>query len=112
MSESPFSDALDDEISAAAVGHRVWFSSEKRPYKIRARNGRYLICTKPFNAKKTVIYTVIDLEEKVRGTDNLVFSFGYETDEEISENMRMFDSGEIEVSHRNRVALDITRIAP
>ena len=51
-------------------GQKIWFAEEKRPYTIRACNERYLICTKPFNLQpKTVMYTIVDLEEEIRGTD-------------------------------------------
>jgi hypothetical protein len=60
------------------IGDKIKFKREKQRYTIQATDGRYLICTKPFNAKKTVIYTIVDLKEKIRGTDNLVFGHGYE----------------------------------
>ena len=51
-------------------GQKIWFAEEKRPYTIRACNERYLICTKPFNLQpKTVMYTIVDLEEEIRATD-------------------------------------------
>lgn len=102
---------MEAALATAHVGNRVWFAGEKRPYKIRARNERYLICTKPFNPKKTVIYSIIDLDEKVRGPDNLIFCMGYETEDQIAENMRMLADGEIEVSHRRRIDLDVVRVA-
>lgn len=100
------------KLSEAQIGDRIWFTSEKRPYRLRARNDRYLICTKPFNARKTVIYTIVDLVEGVRGPDNLIFCFGYETEADIAENMQRLTDGEMEVSHRRRIPLDFERIAP
>lgn len=92
---------------ALGVGQRVLFIGEKQCFKVRAAttDGRYVICTKPFNPRRTVLYTVIDFEEGVRGTDNLVFSIGYDTDESLAQSLAMFEAGEIEVSHRNRVRL-------
>ena len=52
------------------VGDKVWFAEEKRPYRIRAMGERYAVCTKPFNPRHTVLYTVIDIVEQVRGTEN------------------------------------------
>ena len=49
-------------------GQKIWFAEEKCPYTIRACNERYLICTKPYRPK-TVMYTIVDLEEEIRGTD-------------------------------------------
>lgn len=46
------------------VGDRVWFLEQARPYKVQAisASGRYLVCTKPFSVKRTVLYTVVDEE--------------------------------------------------
>lgn len=58
------------------VGDKIYFAEEKKPYTIRACDERFLICTKPYNFKpKTVIYTIVDLKEGIRGTDN--YSIGW-----------------------------------
>lgn len=104
-------------------------AEEKRPYTIRACNKRFLICTKPYNFKpKTVIYTIVDLEEGIRGTDN--YSIGwcdyYDTKDcrrMLKELQKTADSEQIEVingrkvyiqplmgtyiSRRNRIELNI-----
>lgn len=90
-----------------AVGDKIKFKGEKHSYTIQACNERYLICTKPFNAKNTVLYTVVDLKQKIRGTENLVFCCGFETKELCEEALVRLQSGESEISHRNRVTLDI-----
>lgn len=92
-----------------SVGDRVKFAAEKRPYSVRAisTDGRFVICTKPFNPQRTVLYTIIDFDQGVRGPDDLVFCFGYETSEDIAANMAMLESGEIAVSRRRRIPLDI-----
>lgn len=87
------------------VGDKVYFAEENKPYTVRACDSRYLVCTKPFNLRKTVLYTIVDLVEKVRGTENLVFCMGFETDEECEDALRRLQSGETEVSYRNRVKL-------
>ena len=69
-------------LGRAKVGTRIWFLGESHPYRIRARGERYLVCTKPFNLQKTVIYTVVDLVEDVRGTENLIFGVGAESDQD------------------------------
>lgn len=92
------------------VGQLIWFRSEKRPYRVRACNGRFAVCTKPFNLQKTVFYTIIDLKEQVRGTENLVFCQGFESDQDCQEALERLESEESEVSHRNRVWLDIVKI--
>lgn len=88
------------------VGDKVYLPDQKRPFRVQARNDRFIICTKPFNPRHTVIYFIIDLERHVRGTDNLVFSFGYETKRECEENLERLASGFMEVSYRNVVDLD------
>lgn len=92
------------------TGDKVWFPGEKRPYKVRARNNRYVICTKPFNLKQTVLYTIIDLLKGVRGTENLIFCMGFETDEQCRDALLRLINGESEISRQNRAELDIERI--
>lgn len=93
------------------VGHKIKFKEEKQAYTVRATNGVYTICTKPMNAKKTVLYTVISWLENVRGTENLVFCMGAVTDEQCNEMLQRLTSRETEVSHRNRIKLNIERFA-
>lgn len=89
------------------VGDKVYVPKEKRPYRVRARDERYIICTKPYNPQRTVRYFIIDLKERVRGPDNMVFCSGYESDEDCAERLKELQSGEIEVSLRQHVDLDI-----
>jgi len=94
-----------------SVGNKVKFQNEKRPYTVRCCDDRFAICTKSFAAIATVVYTIIDLKEKVRGTENLVLSGGFETDEDCHEALERLQNGESEVSHRNRIELDIISIS-
>lgn len=89
------------------VGDKVYVPREKRPYRVRARDERFIICTKPYNPKRTVLYFIVDLKERVRGPDNMVFCSGYESDEDCAERLEELQSGEIEVSWRRHVDLDI-----
>lgn len=100
------------ELDNVVVGNKIYFLEEEevRPYRVRACGRRYLVCTKPYNLKHTVIYTVIDKEEWIRGTENLVFCCGAETDEDCNEMLERLESGETEVSHRNRVPLFIRKV--
>lgn len=92
------------------VGDKIKFASEKRKYTVKAKDDRYLICTKPFNVQKTVLYTIIDLERLVRGINNMVFnSYDYTIQEDIDEclvDLQQHNNG-LEVSHRNCIKLDI-----
>lgn len=103
-------------LATAKVGDFVNFPEEKRRYQIMARGERYLVCTKPFAPAATVIYTVVDLQDMVRGTENLIFSAGAETREQCEEMLarlegRCSDTGfQTEVSHRNRVPLRVKAV--
>jgi hypothetical protein len=99
-----------ETASKLAVGDRVWLGGKKQPWTVRARGPRYVILTKPYNPKRSTLYTVIDLELGIRGTDDYVGSLGYETPEQIDASMALFDSGEAEISTRNNVKLDLTRV--
>lgn len=99
------------KLDSAVVGSRIWFNGEVNPYKVRARNSRYIICTKPFNPKRTVLYTIIDLQTDMRGPDNNVFCMGYETDEQVEANMRELERGQLEVSRRRAVPLDVLTVS-
>lgn len=92
------------------VGSKIKFKSEKQRYTVRASNTAYAICTKPFNARHTVLYTIVDNIHKVRGPENLVFGFGAETSEDCEEMLERVTSGETEVSYRHGIALDLEYI--
>lgn len=92
------------------TGDKIKFESEKQKYTIKAKSDRYLICTKPFNPKKTVLYTIIDLERLVRGTNNFVFNpYDYAVQEDIDKCLIDLESEEsvCEVTHRNCIQLDV-----
>lgn len=89
------------------VGDKVYLPNEKRPYRVRARDDRYIICTKPYNPQRTVLYFIVDLVDKWRAPDNMVFCSGYETDEECLERLKELQEGKIELSIRRGIPLDI-----
>ena len=101
-------------LSSLMVGDKIWLNNEKGPYKIRARSTRFLICTKPYNPKHTVLYTIIDLRDNIRGTENLVFGLGAETDEQCRQMACRLevgdDTGRTSISHRNNIPLKVTKI--
>jgi len=87
------------------VGDRVKFAEEKQAYTVQAvsASGRYVICTKPFNARRTVLYCIIDRQLGVRGVDNsLGNSLGYETREQCERAAELLDSGDFGLSSRRR----------
>ena len=93
------------------VGSKIKFEREKQRYTVMASNVAFAVCTKPMNALKTVLYTVIDWNENVRGTENLVFGMGAETKKQCEEMLERLTQGESEVSSRNRVELDIEELS-
>lgn len=94
---------------AVPVGTKIWFSSERHGYTVRASNTAFAILTKPFNAQKTVLYTIIDWELGIRGPSNLIWGTGAETDEQCLELLDMLTNGETEISSRRCVKLNIQR---
>ena len=86
-------------------GDPVYLYTEKRPYRVKCRDDRYIICTKPYNPKRTVMYFIVDLKEQRRGPDNMVFCSGYETQEQCEERLKELQEGRIEVSRRHDLPL-------
>ncbi|SEU09584.1 hypothetical protein SAMN05443270_3108 [Lacrimispora sphenoides] len=89
------------------IGDKIYISNEKKPYTVKARDNRYIICTKPFNPQRTVLYFIIDLEAKRRAPDDRVFCSGYETDEHCMARLRELQSGKIGLSWRRGIPLDV-----
>lgn len=48
-----------DTIQQIQIGSKIYFEREKRPYTVRAMDERYIIATKPFNARKTCLYSTL-----------------------------------------------------
>lgn len=90
-----------------SVGTKLKFKGEKQRYTVMASNHFLSVATKPFNAQKTVLYTIIDWHEQVRGTENLVFGRGAETKEQCEEMLERLTQGETAISHRNFTELEI-----
>jgi hypothetical protein len=88
-------------------GTKIKFEEEKQAYTVRASNVAFAVCTKPFNARRTVLYTIIDWHAQARGPENLVLCFGAETDEQCEEMLVRLTEGQTEVSFRHRIPLRI-----
>lgn len=89
------------------VGDKVCIPDQKRPFRVQARDDRYIICTKPYNPQHTVLYFIVDLQTRWRAPDNMIFCFGYETREQCEERLKELQEGEIKLSVRRGMALDI-----
>lgn len=136
-------DGLRYQLRHAPIGAFITFAKERtRPYRVRARSGRFIVCTRPF--EETVYYSIIDLLENCRGPENLVLGLGAESDQNCWDmvdrldgrdnnhpqgkdavdrvefekekkklpcGLRQFqESFRTEVSHRNRIDLDVIKV--
>ncbi|TES71456.1 hypothetical protein E2P84_27430 [Burkholderia cepacia] len=105
---------MSDLIQAAIVGSRIYFEGERMPYTVQARDGRFLVCVKPFAARHTYIYSIVDLKRGERGPDNMIFgrSGGYGSRVDCEEALRDLadPANPLEVSRRNCVPLKISKI--
>lgn len=95
------------ELRKLPVGAKVWFRHEKQGYTVQASNVAFCVCTKPFNARRTVLYTIIDWEQGIRGPEDLIFGMGAETREQCQAMLDRITAGESEVSRRHDAVLDI-----
>lgn len=105
---NPEYQAAADFCKSLNVGDKIKFWYEKQAYTVKAKSERYLICTKPFNLQKTVLYTILDLKRFVRGRNDRVFnSYDYSKQEDIDDCLKDLISGEVGVSHRHCVPIDV-----
>lgn len=115
------------------VNDKVYFINEKIPFLIMARNKRYAIAVRKLNRREDAnllkykvemggyssfteayieckdlpIYTIIDFKLNVRGSDNMVFGiFDYFDRKDCEKAIKYLESGEMEISNRNRVNLE------
>lgn len=100
-------------IERPSVGERIKFDGERCRYTIQARSDRFVILTKPFNAQRTYLYTIVDLERGVRGACNLIFGLPCDVDtpEGALEALVKLELGDMAVSGRNYVDLQPDEIA-
>lgn len=89
------------------VGSRFKFREDNIWFTVQALNERYLICTS--ETKLGHFHTILDLEKGIRGDDNMVFHNGYDTVELCEARLKEFDTGDLEISRRNWVQLNITK---
>ncbi len=84
---------------------KVKMNNEVQRYTVQAFDSRYVVCTKPFNARRTYLYFVADLETEQRGPCNwpwgLPFVEELNTPEGAQKLLDMFNSGEATHSRRN-----------
>lgn len=85
------------------VGTKVKMDSERLRYTVQAANDRFAIMTKPFNARRTYLYTITDLKRGVRGPCNLIFGLPrhVNTPEGAAKFLEMLEKGDVEVTYRH-----------
>lgn len=91
------------------VGQKIKFKSEKKRYTIVGITDRYLVCIKPLNFKKGFyLYTIVDLQEKMRGPDHWVFGkYNHKDKDSLEKCLEDLKSGECQLSHRRPIKLDL-----
>lgn len=97
---------------ALSVGTKIRMDGERQRYIVQAANDRFAIMTKPFNARRTYLYTITDLERGVRGPCNLIFGLPCDVNSlsGASEALAMIERGEMEVTHRHDKDLTATEL--
>ena len=53
--EGTYYEIVEEQTMRVEVGDKIYVPNEKKPYKVRARDDRYIICTKPYNPQHTVL---------------------------------------------------------
>lgn len=85
------------------IGSKIRMDGERQRYTVQAANDRFAIMTKPFNARRTYLYTITDLKRGVRGPCNLIFGLPchVNTPTGAAEALAMIEGGEMEVTYRH-----------
>lgn len=96
--------------SKLEVWMKIKFENEKQKYTVQASNIMFAILSKPFNAQKTVLYTIIDFWKWERWPENLVFWMWAETKEQCEEMLERLTQQETELSYRHNKKLDIEEV--
>lgn len=91
------------------VGDKLKFKSEKIRYTVTACDERFVIATKPFNPKKTFLYTIIDLVEKKRSSDDCYCRFNYEDPEDAKKALPQLHAGLDRLTVLNNNAMSLSR---
>jgi hypothetical protein len=87
------------------VNDKVYFSDEPSiGYWVKACNDRYAILTRPYNPRRTVIYTIWDMKENIRSTNDYVFNpYDYNKQEDIDLSLTELMEGKYKLSTRHQV---------
>lgn len=99
-------------MSDLNVGDKIKLHEFKQRFTVWAASENFAILTKPFNLKKTYTYTILDFRKNLRNRDNQVFGFweDYDNKEGAAIALDALEKGELEISHRGPVKIDIERV--
>ena len=103
----------DNVLLNIKPGARIWFEEERNPYTVQASGGGFVVCTRPFAPRKTVLYTIIDVRENVRGPENLIFGRGAETPKQCRQMIARLSGAfgdKTQVSKRHGIDLKVRKI--
>lgn len=116
------------------VNQKVFFIGEKSPMTVMAVSERYAVVSRKLNRREDAdllhfevergasqsfteaynslrespVYSLLDFKEKVKAPDNYVFGvFNYFKKEDCENAIKKLENGEMELSRRNRAALNI-----
>lgn len=67
-------DTSNLNIIEIKVEDLIYLYEDKKPYKVKACNEEFAICTKPFNLKQTCLYTILDWKRGMCNRNNMVFN--------------------------------------
>ena len=88
------------------INDKIKLPDNNRLYTIRARDERFLICTRPIVYGKETEYFIIDLKEKWYGPDNLIFSPEYKTELDCLSRLKDLQENKMSVSKKKGSQLD------
>lgn len=89
------------------VGSKFKFKEDRLWFTVQAFDSRYVVCTS--ETKLGLFHTILDLDKCIRGDDNMVFHSGYDTVELCKARLSEFITGDLEISHRNWLQLNIIK---
>ena len=93
------------ELEKLNIGDYIYFTDKDEPFKIRARDNRFIIATATINEE--CYYSILDLEEGICGPDDYILGrFEYEKREDCEKALIEINNGEFEISRRNRAKIE------
>lgn len=82
----------DGSVKPAVVGGKIRIANNPYLFDVMARNNRYIICTRKYNARKNLDHIIIDLKARIYGDDG-GSSGRYNTEEMCQTRLKEFEIG-------------------